>query len=338
MRTNLRLCVFFGVAIFLGAVEPARAISEKGYEAAYLNTVVPFLNHGDAFLFSTRDGVSLSGVRFVHPESRGTIVVVEGRSEPWLKYGEVFYDLYQRGFTLYAYDHRGQGRSPHLVSTNRQIGHIDDFAHYAEDLEDFVRTVVVPSGEKNLFLLAHSMGGAVAAQYLERGTSPFRSAVLLSPMLAINTKPYATPIAKAITWFEIGAGRDEAYAPGKKDFDPSLPFEKNDVTGSPERFWMSNAVFRMYPETTVGGPSNGWVFRSLMATPKILRRMKLIATPTLMFQAGRDQVVKTKEETIGCAAAVRCRLVTFPESEHEILMERDAIRDPALEAIDRFFR
>ncbi len=326
------------LATLLGAIAPAWGISEKGYEAAYLNTIVPFVNHGDAFTFTTRDGTSLSAVRFVHPQSRGTIVVVSGRSETWLKYGEVFYDLYRRGFTLYSYDHRGQGRSPHLVSSNRQIGHIDDFDHYSEDLEDFVAKVVVPAGEPRLFLLAHSMGGAVAAQYLAHGETPFRAAVLSSPMLTINTKPYATPIAKAITWLEIGAGRDEEYAPGKTDWDPGLPFEKNDVTGSPERFWMSGAVFRMYPETTIGGPSNGWVCRSLMATPRIVRRMKAIRTPLLMFQAGSDQIVKPKGENDGCAAAAHCTLVVVPGSQHEILMEKDAIRDPAIEAIDRFFR
>jgi lysophospholipase len=324
-----------GTLVFAGS---ARAISEKDYAVNYLNTVVPFMRTGEMFSFSARDGMNLSGVRYVHPHAKGAIVILPGRSEPWLKYGEVFYDLYQRGYSLYSYDHRGQGLSPHLVAANPEIGDIDDFANYTRDFEDFLNEVVMPANDPKLFLLAHSMGGAIAANYLARGKTPFQAAVLSSPMLTINTAPYGTALAKAITWLAMGAGRGDAYALGKGDFDPNLPFEKNDVTGSPERFWMSNAVFQMNPAATIGGPSNEWVYHSLVATPKIVRKMKFITTPVLLFQAGSDQVVKPKGEAVGCASTPACTLVRVPGAQHEILMEKDAIRDPALAAIENFFR
>lgn len=316
----------------------AFAIPEEGYETAYFSKIVPFVNSGYTDTFKARDGESLSFVRFIHPAPIGTIVVLTGRSEPWLKYGEVFYDLYQLGYSLYSYDHRGQGRSRHFVASNRQIGHIDDFGNYTRDLEDFVERVVRPPTDSDLYLLAHSMGGAIAANYLTRGKTPFKAAVLSAPMLTINTKPYAIPVAKAIAGAATGIGLGKKYAPGRGDFDPSAPFEGNEMTSSRARFWMTNAVFRSDPSAVVGGPSNAWVYRALIATPKIVRRMKSITTPILMFRAERDLVVKPKGETAGCAATPACELVVIKESLHEILMERDAIRDPALASIVRFFR
>lgn len=316
----------------------AQAIPEEGYESAYFATIVPFVAKGNAGLFKARDGESLSFVRFVHPAPIGTIVVLPGRTEPWLKYSEVFYDLYQRGYSLYSYDHRGQGLSRHLVAKNRQIGHIEDFGDYTRDFEDFISTVLPSAGNSPLYLLAHSMGGAIAAKYLSRGATPFRAAVLSAPMLTINTKPYAIPVAKTIAGAAMGLGMGENFAPGRKEYDPTAPFEGNEMTSSPARFWMTNAVYRSYPQTAVGGPSNAWVYRALGATPKIVRRMKGMTTPTLVFQAELDLVVKPKGQVKGCGSSAACELRVIAGSRHEVLMEKDPIRDSALEAIVRFFR
>jgi lysophospholipase len=340
-RAWSRLGIGFGMAALalgLGAT-PAHAISEKGYATAYLNTVVPWVRtNAETYTFKTRDGTSLSGVRIVHPNAKGTILILTGRTEPWLKYGEVFYDLYQQGYTLYSYDHRGQGRSPHLVASNREIGHIEKFNDYVGDLEDFIAKILLPAGEKNLYLLAHSMGGGIAAQYLTRGKTPFKAAVLNAPMLSVNTAPYAVPIAMGICLAQMGIGDGEGYAHGKTDYDPNAPFEGNGVTGSPERWWMTNAVFRSNPETILGGPSAAWVYRTLVATPKIVRKMKGVTTPVLMFQAGDDSIVTPKGENVGCAATKACRLMKFPGAQHEILMEKDSIRDRAFAEILKFFQ
>lgn len=330
------------LAIFSSSVSSTWAISEVEYAKGYLYTVLPFMQTGETFLFKIRDGTRLSAVHFSHPNPKGTILILPGQSEPWLKYAEIFYDLYEKGYSLYSYDHRGQGLSEHLVRENRQIGHIERFESYVEDLEDFVATVLVsprvPPNEEKFYLLAHSMGAGIAAKYLSRGVTPFRAAVLSSPMLMLNTKPYSIPVARTITAAAVVAGQGEKYARGKGDFDPSAPFESNDVTGSPERFWMTNAVARMHPLSVIGGPSNEWVHQALVATPKIVKGMKGILTPTLLFQSGRDQLVKPKGQNEGCAKTAACSLVLFPEAEHEILMEKDFIRDSAMAKIEAFFK
>ena len=156
-------------------------------------------------------------------------------------------------------------------------------------------------------------------------------------MLTIDTKPYPPSVAIAITAASMGLGRAKSYAPGRGDYNATEPFEENDVTSSRARWAMTNAVFVANPRAITAGPSNAWVYRSLIATPKIVNRMKGIATPTLIFQVELDQIVKPKGENEGCAATPACRLVVMKGSQHEILMESDSIRDAAFSAILRFF-
>ena len=45
----------------------------------------------------------------------------------------------------------------------------------------------VNSGEQKLFLFAHSMGGAIGADFLEEYPEYFNSAILSAPMFQVNT-------------------------------------------------------------------------------------------------------------------------------------------------------
>jgi lysophospholipase len=229
------------------------------------------------------------------------------------------------------------------VAANPEIGHVDHFESYTRDLGTFLAQVVkprLPAGQK-LFLLAHSMGGGIAADYLSNseqyGGVSIDLAVLSAPMLQINTKPYPEAVGRAIVAGERAIGKGEEYAPGKTDYDPNAPFEKNDVTQSEARWWMTNEMIREFPRTAMGGPSNQWVDEALGATHRIRRAMKRATTPILMFQAGHDLLVDPGGQEKGCARASKCKIIVFPESEHEILNERDFIRDRAFDLIDDFF-
>ena len=137
--------VFILLVCSLAQAPLTHAISEKNYQHDYQETILPFLKSGEQFNFQSADGkYALSAIRFTHPDEKGLIVVVNGQSEPWLKYGEVFYDLYQKGYSVYSYDHRGQGLSPHLGANNSQIGHVDHFLHFPLDLNEFMEKVIKP--------------------------------------------------------------------------------------------------------------------------------------------------------------------------------------------------
>jgi len=334
--------VLFPLLLLLTQPPCLRAISETNFKSNFAQTILPFLNSGTRLSFQSADGkYRLSGVLFQHPHARGMIVIVNGRTESWLKYGELFYDLYTQGYDLISYDHRGQGLSPHLVSWNHQIGHVEHFCEYAADLNKFMETVVKPihPDSKNLFLIANSMGGAIAAEYLEdhNNPPPFQAVVLSAPMLEINTKPYPEWFAQLMvgTLTEIGFGKH--YAIGQHDSSLTAPFDHNPVTGSQARWWSYGMAAILHPEIKLGGPSNGWVATSLSETKRIRKEISRITCPVLILSAGRDEFVLNQPLSEAISRMPKAHLLKFPTSLHGILVESDEIRSKALRAIERFF-
>ena len=334
----MRLLWSLALILTLPAMECVQALPEKNYESELKKTILPFLDSGERFTFRSADGVTdLQGIRFVHPNAKGTIVVVNGSTESWLKYGEFFYDLYKKGFSIFSYDHRGQGLSPHLVKSNPQIDQIDDFSLYAADLNAFVRKVILPTHPDNLCLIAHSMGGGVATDYLQRYQSPFRAVILSAPMIRINTAPFPEPIASLVMKLLHMSGLGAGYAPGKRDHNPYESFEVNSVTSSRARWSANNEVWKNHPEAVLGGPSIDWVNQALDKTTRIRSHKGAITSPILILQAGKDAFVINPSRDELHKMFTNARIIDFPDSKHEILMERDGIRNKAMGEVECFF-
>lgn len=324
--------------IFLAGAEVLRAVPENDHARSHEKDVVPFLASGQRFSFRSADEkTDLQGIRFIHPGANGIIVIVNGSTESWLKYGELFYDLFRSGFSVTSYDHRGQGLSPHLVPANPQIGHIDDFGLYAADLNAFVRHEIGTGNREKAFLLAHSMGGGVALDYLERFPSPFRATALIAPMLRIKTAPYPESVAWAATALPHAIGLGDHYVMGKHDRDPEEPFEGNPLTSSRNRWNAMQFTWNKHPETVLGGPSNDWVAGAIARTAEIRKRLPEIKANVLILQAGKDQFVMNTDQEMAATTIPGALLLRFPDARHEILMESDPIRQKALSEIIRFF-
>lgn len=86
----------------------------------------------------------------------GTLVISHGLGEHSGRYRQLAQYFNRAGFSVYALDHYGHGQSDGVR------GHIDDFAHYSDDLYDFVRLVKRDNPGKSVHLLGHSMGGVIA--------------------------------------------------------------------------------------------------------------------------------------------------------------------------------
>jgi lysophospholipase len=265
---------------------------------------------------------------------RAALVILPGRTEPYIKYAELTYDLRAMGFTVYLLDHRGQGFSGRMTK-DAEAGYVEHFDNYVQDFERFMKQVVLAKSHSRLFLLAHSMGGAVGAMYLERNPGVFNAVVLSAPMLQINTEPYPEFVALALVSANsrlLGNGKD--YAPGRSGYNPN---DLNDVTKSDIRYAQTHRLFSLYPETRIGGPTNRWVYESIRGTHKAVKNAADVVDPVLLFQAGDDLIVKPKGQNRFCAAAKDCTKLVFSGAYHEILMERDEVRDRALRELGAFF-
>ena len=65
--------------------------------------------------------------------------------------------------------------------------------------------------------------------------------------------------------------------------------------------------------------------------------LEAIRLPILMGSASQDTFVNSVVHLEACARLPACRLLQYPESRHELLMEIDAVRSPWLNEIERFF-
>lgn len=291
----------------------------------------------ERFEFRSADGIhDLSAVRYPVANPKGVIVLVVGRSESWLKHGALCRELNHAGYTVYSYDHRGQGLSPRLLGGNPEIGHVDKFAFYASDLGLFLGEVRRREGTGPLFLIGHSMGAAVIVDRLSEHPDPgIRKIVLCSPMFRISTAPWPEPLARLVLGALHVLGKGTAYAPGEGDALPDEPFERNRVTSSRDR-WREILSFRSrHPAAVTGGASVDWVLQALDGTTRLRKALRKLGPGTLILEAGRDELVvpfHPEPSAVGRGPLV----VRFPEARHELLMEREPIRGQALRTILAF--
>jgi alpha-beta hydrolase superfamily lysophospholipase len=118
---------------------------------------------------------------------RAAVVLAHGASEHSGRYAWTGERLAERGYALYAVDHRGHGRSegPRAV--------IDRMDNAVEDLNQLVAIACSRHGDRRPFLLGHSMGGAVALAYALRHQEELEGLVLSAPLAALEA---ASPVTR----------------------------------------------------------------------------------------------------------------------------------------------
>jgi lysophospholipase len=324
MRTRDGLAAALYLVLSLFASSPAHAISESSFSADFDSQVLKYFEaSGTPGEFAGVDGVAIRYRKFEVAESM-------------IQYAELIYDLRDQGYSIYLLDHRGQGFSGRMTH-NSEIGYVSAFHYYVTDLETFVSTVVNARAHKRKLLLGQGMGGAIATLYLARNPAQFDRAALSSPMLDVDTGKTPKLIRFATAGSALIAGRGKKFARGQGGYDPEARFEDNRKTGSQTRFMKMKELIANHPETALGGVSNGWIVESILATWKLDTISKKLHTPVLVLQAGQDPKVLRRAQNRFCARTRQCRKLVLRDSFHDILMERDPIRDAALTEILDFF-
>jgi acylglycerol lipase len=117
------------------------------------------VKHGDGSLIGAQ-GVKLFD-QWWQPAAgapRAVLIVVHGLKDHSSRYGELANRLAEHGYAVRAFDLRGHG------SSEGARVYVSDFDEYAQDLDAFVKLARIPG--KPLFVLGHSMGGAIATDWV----------------------------------------------------------------------------------------------------------------------------------------------------------------------------
>ncbi len=271
---------------------------------------------------------------------RGTICLFHGRSEFIEKYFETIADLRGRGFAVATFDWRGQGGSYRPLS-DPQKGHIKDFTEYEKDMFRFMKDVVLPDCPPPYFAMAHSMGGNVLLRHAVKPGSWFDRMILTAPMLEIANESVGYPQSLARIYAEAmsvtGMATSYSYRNAKAGAGTDK-FEGNPLTTDKERWSRNKAVIEVAPELELGPPTIGWLraaFRSnaILTNPDFATNVKI---PVMQFAAGKDTIVSTRAIEDFATRLKVGNLVLIPGCQHEILQERDVLRQRFWAAFDAY--
>lgn len=290
--------------------------------------------------FKTSDGLQVRWVRLSSTQAvpRGTVILLNGRTEYLEKYVETAAELHQRGWTVYSLDWRGQGLSDRLTA-NRLKGHVGRFRDYLDDLEQFVLLAQEHGAPAPLVLLGHSMGAHIGLRFLRERRHPFSCAVLTSPMIDIKLPAVPRSLLRGYVKTALRLGFGQAFAPGGAAYEhKDRIFSDNPLTSDPERFQRRLADIAANPLLALGGVTYGWLkaaFDSIdrVVAPGFARGLSL---PLLIVRATEDRIVSRRAQQRFCRLSPDCRLVDIPGARHELLMETDAHRRLFWQAFDGF--
>jgi len=267
-------------------------------------------------------------------EAKGTVVLLQGRSECIEKYYETIGDLTAQGLWVATFDWRGQAGSGRFVSGSR-AGHVGRFADYEADLSLFLEQIVLPDARLPFFIVAHSTGALVALSQAPQLENRVERMVLASPFVALG--------GQSMSQRQIGiiARLASLTGFGKRTFrkgDPPLGFTDNVVTSDALRFARNAAIYAEHPELSIGWPTARWLNETLRAMARVTHQDHLtrIRIPTLLLCPTADPLVPRK--AVGDLARIfrAARLIEIDGARHELFQEADRFRAQALAAIDAF--
>lgn len=283
-------------------------------------------------------GVGLRTVSWLPPRAaRGTVLLLLGRGDFVEKYFEVVHELLDRGWAVTCFDWRGQGGSERL-HPDPWRGHVDSFGGYVADVSAVADTVLAHL-PRPVVGLAHSMGAAILLHALAMRPDLVARAVLTAPMLALSPR-LAPPGARAAVRVLKGLGLGTSFVPGPTIRAVAMPrFDPDNLlTSDPLRYLRSYEILAEAPHLGVGKPTIGWLHAAYAGMDGLRAGgpAASIATPLLLVAGDRDRVTHTPAAVAFAAAAPTRTCVVIEGAAHDVMLERNALRNQVLAAFDAF--
>ena len=259
------------------------------------------------------DGIRLFYRRWEAPKPKGVCVLVHGLGEHSGRYEELARALNGRGFSVWAMDHRGHGRSEGV--------RVD-----CKSLEEFVRDLHPLVGEAKktapglpCLLVGHSLGGLIALRYAAGHPEEIRAVAVSSPAFKLK---HETPAWKVLMVQAAARIRPTLHFPN--GINPNLLTHDAEAV---ERYRHDPLIFRAITA------------RCALALRDALSDSadwaEKIRVPCLILQAGSDEVCDANSaerfaERLGQRAAYR----RYDGFYHELFNERE--RDRVIEDLCRW--
>eukprot|EP00004_Rigifila_ramosa_P023056 TRINITY_DN6414_c0_g3_i1.p1 TRINITY_DN6414_c0_g3~~TRINITY_DN6414_c0_g3_i1.p1 ORF type:complete len:361 (-),score=66.48 TRINITY_DN6414_c0_g3_i1:32-1024(-) len=261
---------------------------------------LPPLMHGEHW--QTRKGHHLFRTEWLAENPRALVLLLHGLGEHSARYGHLATELNKNGFSMFALDHKGHGKS----SGARAL--IESVDEYVDDVIELADWIVSRFPNKKIFLMGHSMGGLIAAHTALRDQTRWTGVILSAPALAPApevAKPHLVFVAQQLA-----------------SLSPSLPIDSLD----PSQLSRDSEVVRQYTQDPLVSHSPvraGQANALLISMQSIQREMKNIKFPFLVLQGQADTIVSPLGAQMLYEQSESQDKTTksYPALKHEILNE-----------------
>ncbi len=257
---------------------------------------------------------------------RGALLFAGGRGDFIEKNIEPALHWQSRGWRVTMFDWRGQGGSAGTI----RRGHLLSLDPLVADAADLAGDWRVGAAGPHV-VIGHSMGGHVLLRMLTERPVPVDAAVLVAPMICVNTHPLPVPLARVVARI-AAALAPELPMPGRSPIERQRFLTACEERFADEAWWKARE-----PAYDLGPPTWGWLDAALRSSARLTDdALARVHVPTLILGAERDRLVSAMAIRRAAAALSGAELHMFREAAHELLREADPVRTAVLARIDAF--
>lgn len=283
------------------------------------------------FAFQTVDGANLHVSGWAIQNPKAVVQILHGMAEYGSRYARLAQALASAGYTVYAHDHRGHGKSVPEGSPAGHMADSDSWNRIVEDAHGVNREIAKRHSGLPIIILGHSMGSFVLQQLLFEHPNDMIAAALSGS----NGKP--PPIAM------VGKliARLERLRVGKQNPSPvlqKLTFGEYNKPFEPPRTefeWLSrdpDEVDKYVADPLMGFAVSTQSWLDLLSALDRISKPSNVAKvpkgkPLYLFAGDQDPVgdngkgMKNLYDAYKRAAIFDVRLKLYPDGRHEMLNE-----------------
>lgn len=234
------------------------------------------------------------------PNPKGKVLIVHGYAEHSGRYSETAAELNQAGFSVYAFDRRGEGESDGRKAV------VNNFSEQVDDLKEVINKI--EKGKVKLFLYGHSLGGLIATKYIiDHKAKDIDGVVLSGPLLMPDEdmSPFLQKIAGLV-------GRVLPFLPVVK-LDTAL------LSQVPEEC----EAYDEDPLVYHGSTKARTAFELLRTMKQVQKKFAEIEIPFLVMHGSADKVTNPKGSQLlyDLAASDDKAIKIFEGWYHELMRE-----------------
>ena len=130
------------------------------------------------FIFTAPDDQQIFCHRWPVGDPRGIVQLVHGGAEHAGRYQTLAIALNERGYTVYAEDHRGHGRTGEINTKLGDMGEANAFERVCDDVLALGRRAKTENPELPLIIIGHSLGSLITQRLLLQHSDEYAAAVL----------------------------------------------------------------------------------------------------------------------------------------------------------------